>query len=83
MDLMIRFSRHARRGMQLYEIDETDVIALVRSHAGKERLSLGTKVIVSKELSEKYQYPLKVVLSIQGEKKTVVSVYPLRRGLGS
>ncbi len=81
-ELVIRFSRHCRRRMQLYGIDEVDVRAVISKSAQVQPFSRGNGEIVDEELAQKYKYPLKIVFSVQADAIIVVTVYPLRKGLG-
>ncbi len=51
----IRFSRHWRRRMQLYGIDERDVRAPISKYVQVQDLPRGSGHI--KELAQKYKYP--------------------------
>lgn len=81
LELTIRFSRHCRRRMQLYGIDEGDVRALIGRYAQVKDPGPGNREIVDKTLAQKYRYPLKIVYSVQANVITVVTAYPLRKGL--
>ena len=76
----INFSRHAKRRMQLYKILEEDVINAIGDYITNSRFSSGKKEIVSKGLSKKYGYPLKIVFYRGNDTITVITAYPLRKG---
>lgn len=54
----IKFSRHARRRMQLYKIDEDDVRDIIESVRISERLAVGKHEILNHNLKTKYGYTL-------------------------
>lgn len=72
--LRIRFSRHARRRMKLYNILEETVTAMVQE---ADRESGRHKVV--KEASG-FSLPLKVVFDVEtAENAIVITAYPVRR----
>lgn len=70
----IKFSRHARRRMQLYKILQEDVINTIKDFMANNRSVSGKKEIVNKELS------LKIVFSVERDKIVVITAYPLKKG---
>jgi hypothetical protein len=70
----IRFSRHARRRVRLYKIPESIVCEIL---AGM-RLRAGEHEII--RIVSGFQYPLKIVFSVEGDTITVMTTYPLKRG---
>jgi len=72
--MKFHFSRHARRRMNLYRITEESVEKILRD-AKKD----GKQEIIGNVSGHKY--PIKVVFDIQGDYITIVTVYPLKRGL--
>ena len=76
----IKFSRHANRRMQLYRILEEDVINTIGDYITNIRLASGKKEVISKGLSKKYGYPLKIVFYMENDTITVITAYPLRKG---
>jgi len=70
----IRFSRHARRRAKLYKIPESIVCEILTGM----RLREGEHEI--KRIVSGFQYPLKIVFSVEGDTITVVTTYPLKRG---
>ncbi|MGE5445608.1 MAG: DUF4258 domain-containing protein [Ignavibacteriales bacterium] len=70
----IKFSRHARRRMQLYKILQEDVINTIKAFMANNRSVSGKKEIVNKELS------LKIVFSVERDKIVVITAYPLKKG---
>ena len=72
--MTIRFSRHARRRMQLYKISDTIVTDLIRASESEP----GHNTIVRERSG--FKYPIKVVFVMEGDILTVVTVYPLKKG---
>ena len=70
----IKFSRHAKRRVKLYEIPESTIIKILE---GKE-LSQGTHEII--ENTEGFKYPLKIVINLEGDIITGITTYPLKKG---
>jgi len=75
----IIFSRHARRRMQLYKIEEKDVIEAIEGYIADKALTSGKREVVNKNISSKYGYPLKIVFSKENDKIISVIAYPLRK----
>lgn len=73
--LLIRFSRHARRRAKLYGIPEAAVEQLV----AEAMLTTGENVILGQVPG--ISYPVKVVAALEGNVVTVVTSYPLKKGL--
>ena len=71
----IKFSRHAKRRANLYQIPESTILKILE---GRE-LSPGTHQIIQRV--EGFQYPLKVILAVQGDVITIITNYPLKKGL--
>jgi len=65
--------------MKLYEIDEKDVIEIIKNCVSDIGLVPEKKEIVYKEFLEKYRYPLKVVFSQESDKIIVITVYPVKK----
>jgi len=78
--LEIRYSRHAKRRMNLYHISEEVISALVAPCLRASELEDGKHEVIEKAAGQ-HRYPLKVVFSIEGGEVTVITAYPLRRGL--
>jgi hypothetical protein len=72
--LKIKFSRHAKRRAQLYKIPEEIVRKILE---GKELIQGDQEII---ENVEGFKYPLKIVVSTEGDILTVVTNYPLKKG---
>jgi len=73
---MIKFSRHAKRRAKLYNISGsivTDILTGMNLRQGEHE--------VSKNVPG-FRYPLKIVVSVEGDKVTVITNYPLKKGRG-
>ncbi|NLV44245.1 MAG: hypothetical protein GXY07_07075 [Candidatus Hydrogenedentes bacterium] len=71
----IHFSRHAKRRAQLYEIPESVILDIVRNRVFPQ----GTTALVVAE--KQVKYPLKIVVTREENKLTVVTNYPLKKGI--
>ena len=72
--MKVKFSRHAKRRAKLYEISETtitDILTNMNLHQGEHK--------IIKHVSG-FNYPLKIVVSIEGNLMTVITNYPLKKG---
>ncbi len=70
----IKFSRHAKRRAKLYGIAETtitDILTNMNLHQGEHE--------IIKQVSG-FNYPLKIVVSIEKSLMTVITNYPLKKG---
>jgi len=72
----IKFSRHAKRRARLYNIPESTVSGLLADMD----LRQGEGEIVRRVAG--FQYPLKIVISVEEDVVTVVTNYPLKKGRG-
>jgi hypothetical protein len=70
----VKFSRHAKRRIRLYNLREEVIVELL-SDVKKQ----GQQEIVKKVSG--FDKPIKVVFDVQEEYIVVVSAYPLKRGL--
>jgi len=70
----IKFSRHAKRRAKLYQIPESDILDIL---TGMD-LQHGEHEIVKNVAG--FEYPLKIVVSVEGDTATVVTSYPLKKG---
>lgn len=57
----IKISRHARRRMDLYHIEESDVIETITLAMKKKAWLAGKKITISQDFLSKYGFRLKVV----------------------
>jgi len=76
--MKVEFSRHAKRRLHLYNIDEKDVIETIEK-TRRERRTIGREEVINRELSEKYGHPLKVIFSSENDRITVITAYPFIR----
>ena len=72
--MTIRFSRHARRRMQLYKISETVVTDMIGASGSKP----GNNTIVRERSG--FKYPIKIIFVMEDDILTVVTVYPFKKG---
>ncbi len=70
----ITFSRHAKRRAKLYGISESMVVDIL----GNMKLPKGEHEIIRNVTG--FQYPLKIVVSIERDIVTVITNYPLKKG---
>lgn len=63
----------------LYNIDENDVIETLGTYLSNREMATGKHEVVNKNLSKKYQHPLKVAFSVENDKIIVVTAYPLKK----
>ena len=71
--MKIKFSRHAKRRAKLYNIP-TEIIEKILE---EKELIQGNQEIV--EDVQAFKYPLKIVVSVEGDIITVITNYPLKR----
>ncbi len=69
----IKFSRHAKRRAKLYGIPEATVTEILESMS----LRHGEHKIIG-DVSG-FQYPLKIVVSVEGDSVTVITNYLLKK----
>ena len=72
--MKIKFSRHAKRRGKLYNISEETVEKILE----EKELIQGNQEII--EDVQRFKYPLKIVVSVEGDLVTVITSYPLKRG---
>ena len=71
--MQIRFSRHANRRARLYKITESiieGILADIELSQGKHE--------ITKEIKG-FKYPLKIVVSVENDIITVITIYPLKK----
>lgn len=73
--MKIKFSRHAQRRAKLYDISNSIVTGILTGM----NLGRGEHEII-KDVPG-FNYPLKIVVSVAGDKITVITNYPLKKGL--
>jgi hypothetical protein len=74
-NVKIKFSRHAQRRAKLYSIPQ----AVVEKIVADANVPDGDHEIISDAVG--FKYPLKIVASRAGEVITVITNYPLKKGL--
>lgn len=72
--MKIKFSRHAKRRAKLYRIPEETVRKILE---GQELIEGNHEII---ENVGGFKYPVKVIVSVEGDIITVITNYPLKRG---
>ena len=75
------FSRHARRRMRLYNISEEDVLSAILHHNPELAFLEGKQEVISKKILSVHGHPIKVVFLVENDIITVVTAYPLKKGL--
>lgn len=75
----IDFSRHSKRRITLYNIDENDVRRIIESVIINKRLTIGKYEEINYDLKIRYGFPLKVVFVIENDRVTVLTAYPLKK----
>lgn len=71
----IRFSRHAARRADLYGIPQSTIIKILK----ETELRSGTHEII--QSVKDFKHPLKIVVAVENDIMTVVTNYPLKKGL--
>lgn len=74
---MIKFSRHAKRRMMLYKLQEEDVIEVIKK-GNKE--SIGNNNFSFIASLDDFNYPIKAVCKVTGNDTLVITNYPLKKG---
>jgi hypothetical protein len=72
-----KFSRHSKRRADLYKIPESTVEEILN---GLE-LSNGEYELIRNIPG--FKYPIKIVVSVQNNIATVITNYPLKKGIGN
>jgi len=70
----IEFSRHAKRRMNLYKISEEVIITMVKDLKIEGKYERMNKVTG-------FEHPIKVVCEVKKDLITIITAYPLKRGL--
>ena len=70
----IKFSRHAKRRAKLYNIPESAISSILT----RLNLRRGEHEFIRNITG--IQYPLKIVVSVEGDTATVITNYPLKKG---
>jgi len=74
-NLIIKFSRHARRRAKLYNISESTVEKILEN----ANLTNGEHEITKEIIG--FKYPIKIVATVDNNSITVITTYPLKKGL--
>ena len=75
---MIKFSRHSKRRMNLYNLTEDDVIEVI--NRGNKEIIKEHKISFIASL-DNYNYPIKVICKIINDDILVISNYLLKKRL--
>lgn len=75
----ITFSRHAKRRLKLYKLNEKDVADAIEVYLTKARV-LEKASFVDDRFRKKFGFPLKVVLKREKGVVVVITAYPLKKG---
>lgn len=77
---MMKFSRHARNNMRLYNISERDISEILYLPDILDRE--GIKMIAIKKYQNRFSgYPLKVVYEKREDEIFIITAYPLKKKL--
>lgn len=68
--------------MKLYGISEDDVFSVIRHVSPDLAFAEGTHEITGENVFSQSGYPIKVVFLCQEDRLIVITVYPLKKGLG-
>ncbi|MFP4532735.1 MAG: DUF4258 domain-containing protein [Desulfobacterales bacterium] len=77
----IQFSRHAKRRMNLYDLQEADVLSIIQYQNPQIDFPEGKHEIISETKFSKHGYPIKAVFPCESDNIVIITVYPLKRGL--
>ena len=73
--MKVNFSRHAKRRAKLYEIPESTVLDII----AREKLARGKHEIIKHVAG--FKYPLKIVVQVEKNYATIITNYPLKKGV--
>lgn len=73
--MIVRFSRHARRRAKLYKIRESTIQEILAD----SDLPDGDHELIRNVPA--FEYPIKIVVSVEGNVITVITNYPLKKGI--
>jgi hypothetical protein len=76
----IRFSRHAKRRMKLYSIEEDDVVSIVTNNM--HECELEKRFVIIDHSMNQYELPIKIIGVKEEESIIIVTVYPLKTMIG-
>lgn len=75
--MQVRLSRHSKRKANLYAIPEAVILEML----GQIGLPQGHHEII--QTVEGFIYPLKIIVAVEDDIMTVITNYPLKKGLRS
>lgn len=70
----VKFSRHAKRRAKLYEIPESTIKKILAD----SKLNDGEHELI-RDITG-FEYPIKIVISVENDIMTVITNYPLKKG---
>ena len=73
--MIIKFSRHAKRRAKLYQIPES----IIENILSDLDLSDGEHDLI--RTVSGFKYPIKIVVSVETDIMTVITNYPLKKGM--
>ena len=76
----IKFSRHAKRRLKLYKINENDVISSIKHELSRVKNKIKYEITVNGTYIRRYKYPLKIIFIKKESDIIVITVYPLKKG---
>lgn len=77
--MIIKFSRHSKRRIKLYNILENDVLNIINKFLTNRIIKDGKSEIIE-NFKLKHKYPLKIVFEKNKTEVIVITVYPLKKG---
>lgn len=77
----ILFSRHAKRRCQLYKISLVDIETSIQAYLQVEPLNDGQHDFIDINLARTYTFPIKIVFTLENTMITIITAYPLKKGL--
>ncbi len=72
--MIIKFSRHAKRRSKLYDISQQTIEKIIEN----SNIDEGKHELI--EDVSGFKYPIKIVVSVEGNIVTVITNYPLKKG---
>ena len=73
----VRFSRHAKRRMNLYALKEDDILSIVTGN--KSEWEIGERFIIIDHSMKKCELPIKIVGIKEEVGIVIITVYPLKQ----
>jgi hypothetical protein len=75
VQLEVLFSQHAQRRARLYKIPKKEILKIL----GKAEFQQGENEIIANISG--FELPIKIVFSVENDALTVITNYPLKKGL--